>query len=124
VDIDKISATTGGKSNFALQAGPVHAYRTYVVFGGLSGTSPGTPLPGGSVTLPINWDLFTNIVINMANSLFFHQFLGKLDGGGDASATLNLPPVPGAAGLIMYFAFALNNPWDFASNAVDIHVVQ
>jgi hypothetical protein len=51
------------------------------------------------------------------------DFTGMLDGSGMAAAQLNLGPAPGAAGTTLHFAFALNAPWDFASNAVPVSIV-
>jgi hypothetical protein len=59
----------------------------------------------------------------MINTPFFTNFQGKLDEQGKGSTQLNLPPVPGTVGVIMYFAYALNNPWDFVSNPVGIEIV-
>ncbi len=39
------------------------------------------------------------------------------------TATLNLGPLPGTAGLSMTFAYAVAPPWNFASIAVDITMV-
>ena len=113
----------GGQANFTLNAGLSYAGRTYVIFGGITGTSPGTPLPGGMATLPINWDLFTNIVISLVNTSIFPGFMGTLDTQGTGTAQLNLPAVSGAATLQMSFAYALVNPWDFASIPVTIEIV-
>jgi hypothetical protein len=123
VDNDQISAYTGGKSVFSLDAGVANGNRNYLIFGGVTGTAPGTPLPGGMAVLPINWDAFTNMVISMVNGPAFDQFMGTLNGSGNATATLNLPPIPGVTSLVMYYAFALNNKWDFVSNPVEIHIV-
>ena len=52
------------------------------------------------------------------------NFMGTLDGAGSSNATFDtLAPIPGAAGLTMHFAYALNNPWDFVSNPVGIEIV-
>ena len=117
-----IPESTGGSISFYLDAGASNAGRNYIILGSVTGTEPGTPLPGGKATLPLNWDNFTNVIINMVNSPLFTNFQGKLDGQGNGTAQLNLPPVPGTAGLTMYYAFALNNPWDFASNPVGIEI--
>jgi hypothetical protein len=122
-DGSTISAGSGGTVRFALSAGIDNAGRNYLLLGGISGTEPGIPLPGGHATLPLNWDLFTNLVINMANGPFFQDFLGTLDGYGSAMATLNVPPFPCAAGFPMYYAYALNKPYDFVSNPVTIELV-
>jgi hypothetical protein len=122
-DTYEISESTGGTVNITLEANAVHANRNYLLLGSVTGDEPGTPLPGGMATLPLNWDLFTNLVIGLMNSSFFTNFQGKLDGQGNGSTQLNLPPVPGTAGLTMYFAYALNGPWDFASNPIPIEIV-
>jgi len=113
---------TGGTASLALDAGMGNAGRSYVLLGGVSGTIPGTVLPGGRATLPLNRDFFTGIVYRMANNAVFDGFQGTLDGTGAAAAALNLPPVPGAAGLTMHFACALLGPIDWVSNPVAIAV--
>jgi len=122
-DTHTVPASTGATAMLHLTADWNNANRSYILVGSISGTSPGTPLPGGTVTLPINWDLFTNLIINMLNGPIFQNFLGVLDACGSGTATMNLPPIPGAAGLTMYFAYALNGPWDFVSNPVAIQIV-
>ena len=109
--------------NFFLDAGDAQAGRTYLLLGGITGTVPGTPLPGGMATLPINWDLFTQIVLSLVNTPVFTNFSGNLDASGAASAQMNIPPVQGSAGMTMYYAYALYNPWDFVSNPVAIEIV-
>jgi hypothetical protein len=71
-----LSDLTGGTVNFTLTGGLDNNGRTYIVLGGVSGTAPGIPLPGGMATLPVNWDAFTNIVLAMINSSYFSNFLG------------------------------------------------
>jgi hypothetical protein len=123
VDTHIAKENTGGSVNFTLNAGPTLANRKYLMLGSITGTSPGTPLPGGQATLPINWDIFTGLVVSLLNTPVFQSFTGNLNGSGLGNAQMNLGPVPGAAGLTMYFAFALNNPWDFASNPAPIQIV-
>lgn len=112
----------GGTVNFHLCGYGDKAGRNYILLGSVSGTEPGTPLPGGQAVLPLNWDAFTNTVLALVNTPVFTGFMGTLDGDGYAPASLNLPAVPGTAGLVMYFAYALNGPWDFASNAVSVEI--
>jgi hypothetical protein len=121
-DAIKLSDAAGGSVNLYLDAGPSNGNRKYIMLGSVTGTSPGTPLPGGQATLPLNWDIFTNIVIQLLNSGFFLNFTGTLDGMGLAQAQFNLPPGSGAVGLSMSFAYALKGPWDFASNPVTVLV--
>jgi hypothetical protein len=118
-----LSEATGGTVNFTLTGGLDNNDRTYIVLGGVSGTAPGIALPGGMVTLPVNWDAFTNIVLAMINTPVFMNFLGTLDASGTATAQLNLPAGSGAAGLTMHYAYALNKLWDFVSNPVAIEIV-
>ena len=79
-DVTELSLYEGGTANFYLNAGPDYADRSFGLFGTLSGTSPGTPLPGGLVTLPINWDWFTDLMIYLGGAGFWYPF-GVLDGG-------------------------------------------
>jgi hypothetical protein len=122
-DTEEISVSGGGTAVFSLKAGAEQGERNYLLLGSITGTQPGTTLPGGVAVLPLNWDLFTNTVIAMLNGPVFSEFLGQLSVEGTAEAILNLPPVSGATGLTMHFAYALNGPWDFASNAVGIDLV-
>lgn len=123
VDVASIPETTGGTAQFSLDAGVANANRNYLLLGGISGTDPGTLLPGGEAVLPLNWDGFTTLVVIYANSSLFQNFMATLDGQGSGSAQLNLGPVPGFAGTMMYFAYALDKPWNFASNPVTIEIV-
>ena len=122
-DTHQIPEGTGASAHFTLNAGPGYANRQYLLIGGVTGWSPGIPLPGGMATLPINWDVFTSIVVSLLNSAVFQNFTGYLNGSGMASATMNVGPVSGATYLSMYFAFATAYPWDYASNAVEMQIV-
>ncbi|MFH2002666.1 MAG: C25 family cysteine peptidase [Planctomycetota bacterium] len=123
-DQSSISARVGGTVNFALDAGVENAGRNYILLGSISGTQPGTALPGGLATMPLNFDIFTDIVFANLNSTLFTNFLGVLDANGQATAQLNAPAIPaGLAGTIMEYAYAMNYPWDFASNAVGVTVL-
>lgn len=76
------------------------------------------------MTVCLNWDVFTSIMVSQLNNAVFVDFLGVLDNQGMGTAQLNLPPVPGAAGVTLYFAYLLKgSPWDFASNPVGIDIV-
>jgi len=123
VEPDFLSAATGGTVHLTLQAGSGNGGRNYLVLGSISGSEPGYALPGGLAVLPLNWDVFTLTLFPLINSSLLENFLGKLDAEGVGHATLNIPmPIPEAMGLTLHFAFALNGPWDYASNAVEIRV--
>jgi hypothetical protein len=114
----------GGTVDLMLDATNAGANRNYIVLAGVTGTSPGFPLPGGLATLPLNWDVFTDFVLHFLNTPVFADFMGQLDASGQAAAQINAPALPpGTAGLVMYYAFALNNPFDFVSNAAQVEVV-
>ena len=109
----------GGTVHFTLDAGYESASRSYLLLGSATGTAPGTSLPGGMSTLPLNWDAFTSIVIALANTAVFTDFMGTLDASGQGAAQMNAPALPvGSIGLVMYFAYALIGPCDFSSNPV------
>ena len=85
----------GGTVDFTLWADRTNGNRNYFLLGSVSGTAPGTPLPGGSATLPLNWDLFTMLVFQLANTPVFANFQGTLDTEGNATATMDtLGPLP------------------------------
>jgi len=124
IDIDQISATTGGSVQFKLSPGVSYSGKIYLMLGSVTGTSPGTPVKGGAV-MPINFDLFTNLVLAYLNTPLFDKFTGIVDATGQASATFTAgsPLPPNAIGLKMNFAFAVkDNPW-MASNAVEVTIV-
>ena len=125
-DVTEISARDGGLVNFSLDAGAANGGRDYFILGTLSGTSPGLPLPGGQVILPVNYDVFTGLVASMLNTAIFDRFLGQLDAAGQETARFDtFGPLPGGlVGLSMHFAYALAKPFDFVSPAVKIDIVQ
>ena len=118
-----IPETIGCSANLYLTSGVENANRNYLIIGGVSGTEPGTSLPGGHATLPVNWDAFTDLEMNLLNTYIFSNFAGVLDAKGEGSAQLNAPAIPGGAGLTLCFAYCCNNPFDFVSNPVTIRIV-
>jgi|GEM_PF-721474 len=124
IDTNQISAAAGGSILFELNAGVALANRNYIIAGTLSGTEPGTPLPGGFVTLPLNRDWFTDFILAHMNTGIFQGFSASLDASGLATARLNAPSVqPTWVGRTMHYAFATAFPWDYASNAAAIEIV-
>jgi len=120
-----ISEATGGTVNFTLDATIDKKFRKYIILGSLSGSVPGTKLPGGLVKIPINWDVFTDKVFELTvlGSPLFPNFLGKLDMNGQSWAQVSIPAFPGSAGITMYFAYCLGSPWEFVSNPVELVIV-
>jgi hypothetical protein len=124
VDKTQLSARTGGTATFTLRGSKGHARRTYVLLAGLSGTTPGTRLPGSGATLPLNLDALSALSIDPSARIMFVNFIGVLDAAGNATARLVLPAVPGTAGLQVAFAYALASPFDFASTPAQIAIVK
>jgi len=124
-DRGEISTATGGTVIFSLDAGLARAGRNYLQTGSFSGTHPGFVLPGKRATLPLNLDVFSYLIIGMANQGPYQNFVGALNNQGQATATLVLGPLPPAiAGLAMHFAYALYDyPMDFTSNAMAVRFV-
>jgi hypothetical protein len=126
-DTFTISESNGGALHLDLHGGKDQGGRFYMIFGSISGTAPGTELPGGQKILPVNWDIFTEIVatVNYPESILFEKFFGTLDGNGDRSAVFNTNgPVPGMLGVVVSFAYPLQGPpWDFVSNPVNVEIV-
>jgi len=124
-DATFLSAATGGQVQLALSGGSNHAARTYLMTGSLSGTVPGTLLPGELITIPLNRDWFTEFVLSHLNGALFVNFYGTLNGAGEGAALLDtLGPINSYfVGRTLHFAWALTGSWDFASNAVAIDVV-
>ena len=124
-DTCQIEESSGGDADLLLLAGTGNADRDYFILGSVTGTKPGIPLPGGRAILPLNWDIFMNVVITFMNTPIFSNFRGTLDASGSAAARLDTlgPLPPGTAGTVIHVAYALNGPWDFTSNPVALEVV-
>jgi hypothetical protein len=119
-----LEASTGGQIELMLNGGEFNAFRQYLIMGSMSGKVPGNPLPDGGGFFFLNLDLFSSIVWQLTNTIHFQDFLGNLDAFGKATALIDLPPIPDFAGETMHLAFVLlGPPWDFASNPLDIEVI-
>lgn len=128
ISADSVSQAVGGKIDFSLNAGADHSGLDYLILGSVTGTSPGIPLPGGAgAVLPVNWDVFTNVVISLLNTPIFYEFMGTLDGLGKGNAVFDsLGPFSAPPGLIMSYAYGISAPkeqWVFASNPVHIEIL-
>ncbi|MHC4944888.1 MAG: right-handed parallel beta-helix repeat-containing protein [Planctomycetota bacterium] len=124
-DRDSIPESTGGAVDFILDAGPGNSGRLYLVLGSISGTMPGEILPGGMVTLPLNFDYFTGVILLYLNTPLFDNFLGLLDVRGQSWARLDATGMipPGGAGHVMCFSFTMNNPFNFVGNPAFVGIV-
>jgi hypothetical protein len=123
-DAFTIAQPTGGVVNLALDAGTAQQGRKYFVLGGVTGTTPGMALPLGMAILPLNWDVFTDLVLTLANTPVMSNFYGNLDASGTAAAQIDtikhLPP--NTVGVVMHYAYVLYYPFDFASNPIAVEI--
>ncbi len=87
-----LSAQSGGAVGLSLDTGPATSGFGYLVLGGLSGSSPGTPL-GGGLQLPLNFDGLTGALLTLVNTPVLQNGLGTLDANGRAAATFAVPPM-------------------------------
>jgi hypothetical protein len=119
---DSLSKSEGGTVYFHLDAGTANAGRRYFLLGSMTGTSPGTELPGGAM-IPLNRDRFSDYILLQHNNAVFVDFRGTLDDSGKATATLNArDPLPFKTGTVLHFAFTTEFPFDFQSNPAGIEV--
>jgi len=66
----------------------------------------------GNQTLPIDFDALTAATLDPLNP-FFVGSIGTVDGSGNASATLNVPPMPILSGLTVYAGGLTSDPANF-----------
>ncbi|MFH1998626.1 MAG: hypothetical protein ABIK28_03045 [Planctomycetota bacterium] len=125
VDPKQVSSWDGGTVEFALTGGVDLADKSYALFGTFSGVSPGTALPGGLI-LPINWDWFTDLLLNFAllgGYGVVNDFIGTLDQDGNATATLVFPGhCQQYEDIVANFAWCTYDPFEFVSNAVGLTI--
>jgi hypothetical protein len=122
-DAYAVSVAVGAMVDYSLDAGAAAAGRTYLLLGTVSGTAPGFNLPGGQ-HVPINWDLFTNLIMGSLGGPVFQNFMGTLDGSGCATASFDTfgPLDPSLIGIEASFAFIMGPPpaWNFVSNLIPL----
>ncbi|MCK5942445.1 MAG: aryl-sulfate sulfotransferase [Planctomycetes bacterium] len=109
VSTDELSVASGGRVDCTHLVDSEHDGDIYYLLGSLTGTSPGTPLPGG-VTLPLNTDVLLIGMVTHPNVAVFQDTLGTVDALGNATSAIVIPPgllVPALVGLEMSLAHAL-----------------
>jgi hypothetical protein len=118
-----LSSAAGGTIRFFMNIGPGNGNRLYVIVGGMTGIDPGTPLPGGLVTLPLNWDAYTDIVLAHLNTPNFENFLGHLNPVGRTEATLHFDKLhPLLIGETMHYAATCNGPFNVVTNYFHVDI--
>jgi hypothetical protein len=112
----------GGIRNLLIQAGTSGANRDYIVLGGVSGSSPG--LNVAFLSLPLNLDLFSEIMYPLVNTSLFQNFQGTTNASGDAVLTLDIPQLGAQSiGVVVTFAGIFMNPINATSIATTITIV-
>jgi hypothetical protein len=105
-DATSVSLLAGGSQNMTLGTSAAHSGMLYMILGSATGTSPGVPV--GSLVLPLVADSYLQFTLLNPNTLIAGS-LGFLDGNGQASAVLAMPPGldPGLAGVTLNHAYAV-----------------
>jgi hypothetical protein len=112
----------GGVITYSIAAGSTAAFRQYLILGGVSGSSPGINI--GLIHFPLNIDLFTELMYPLINGPIFSNFQGVTDANGDATATLNVPPMPPSGlGAVLTFAAGLLVPVNASSIPAELTIV-
>ncbi len=85
-----VSAASGGRLDFLLDAGPERAGASFLVLGS------GSPAPGGleiaGMALPLERDAFTDLLLQEPGALAVVDLDGRLDAQGRGAAALELAP--------------------------------
>jgi hypothetical protein len=115
-----VSPSNSQSVRLNISAGPANAGRQYKMVGSWSGTTPGTPLPGG-LTLPLNNDRYLEYTTGFPNSPVLQNSQGTLDANG--RVTVIFRPTNRFEGLTVHHAFHLLGPIDFVSEAESVLVV-
>ncbi|MEM7204445.1 MAG: aryl-sulfate sulfotransferase [Planctomycetota bacterium] len=100
-DTESASSSSSVTVDFDLVAGRRNAQNSYALLGSASGTAPG--IAGRGFVLPLNPDAYLNFTALAG----LPGFSGTLDGLGNASASLTLPPLPPLMGMTLNHAFAV-----------------
>jgi hypothetical protein len=96
---------TGGTQNFHLDCGPSHANQWHWIIASSSGTRPGFASPLGPQTIPLNFDIWTQLSIDMADTPVWNNTLWFTDAAGKSSASFVLPPgLPSLLGTTLHHA--------------------
>ncbi len=105
-DVATIAYATGGIQTLTLDAGPVHANKSYWIFGSITGTSPGVSLNG--IHIPLNLDVYTQLAMeNVTANPPYDGFRATLDASGGATARFVLPVNTLNVGFSLYHSYVV-----------------
>jgi hypothetical protein len=107
-----ISIANGGSVNYHVDVGSQYSGKYYLMLGSLTGVSPGFPLAGHPI--PLNWDVWTFLLLTSPNSPLFANSFAPLTFQGEGTATFSILPalLPGYAGLTIDHAALI---WDLSN---------
>jgi hypothetical protein len=122
-DVPSVSSSAGGVQNLVFAPGTAFAGDLYLIAGSVTGWAPGFQL--GSFHVPMNYDAYTDLSLQLANTAFFVDTAGVLGPTGVVQAQIVLPPgvLTALAGLSLHHvAFAADSPAVFThvSNAAPL----
>ena len=89
IDGIAVSISERGTQTLRIDFGADNAGESYVVAGSQSGVFPGTMV--GGVSVPLNFDKYSEFLLENSGAKMFTNFTGKLDDKGMATATITLP---------------------------------
>lgn len=125
--MDTIGETVGANFVMNLVGGAAQAGAPYIMLVSATGGSPGLVLDPSqnNAVIPVVVDSITLLGLQDANiSPLFQSFIGVLDGQGNGLASSAIPPVPGLAGLSLWFGYVTfvnaTTLSGFSSNAVQV----
>jgi hypothetical protein len=120
-----VSQAAGGIQNLYVNAGAAHAGEIYLVLGSVTGTMPGTQI--GPFLLPLNFDFYTDLTFQNANTLVWLNTFGVLNSDGRAVAQIAIPPaISGILGIVLNHAYGViggGNNLVFVSEAARLEIV-
>ncbi|MCA8976585.1 MAG: aryl-sulfate sulfotransferase [Planctomycetes bacterium] len=103
-------SASGGQLDFDHLVGSPYAGYIYLLLGSVSGTSPGTPIPGG-LTVPLVADYLLAATATSYSGIFVNT-IGLLGPNGEASSSIVVPPgfvPPSMVGTHLDFAHVIFN---------------
>ncbi|MEZ5980423.1 MAG: FG-GAP repeat protein [Planctomycetota bacterium] len=107
---DTISCAAGGEQRLALRPGSARAGQLYFLFGSITGTSPGYPVPNTPWTLPLNLDVYFEFTTwTLFGGGLLAQPNGSIDADGGAETSFAVwPAFPQVfAGFTVHHAYVL-----------------
>ncbi|MEE2714214.1 MAG: choice-of-anchor V domain-containing protein [Planctomycetota bacterium] len=107
VSVAQTTWPIGSSQPITLEA-PTVSGHSYI----LVASDDATPVSlGGPFLVPLNpFSALANLTLDPAYASIFQNFQGSLDGNGNATAQVNVPPLPNLSGMVAHLAFATLDP--------------